>query len=204
MHVTTHGRIRQTLGWVTIGLLLLLVRCASLWGGGRQPKMPEVYQATREAEAHLTLDHGADVRDLIETYESRWLSLDAYRDPSIQADLATGPYLDYWSLQRLDLTNEPAWYITKSAFARSISVLEYSGQRIKATACVIRETVDVLPSGEVLNTLPPREICGVYVFAQEDTDWKLAGYFNLLDRRDWEYAQPWLKEIIGDLPEGDP
>ena len=196
---------RVILTWAFVGALAVLVSCGQLWSAERnEPKTPEMFQATRQAETQLTLVHGAQVRDLIEKHEAQWFSLDAYRDPSIQGELASGRYLDFWGLAGFDVADEASWYVTTSAFARSITVLEYNIQRIKATACVIREVVEILPNEEPVGPLPPRDWCGVYVFSKEDTTWKLVGYFNLLDRRHWEYAQPWLKEIIGDLPESDP
>ena len=57
--------------------------------------------------------------------------------------------------------------------------------------------------GVYMESLPPIKICGIYVFVRDDDIWKLAGFFNTADPRDWDYAPDWLKDIIGELPDQD-
>lgn len=165
------------------------------------------YQITikSEAERLLTVAHGPEVQATIENFELRWFSLDAHEDPSIQAKLATGPYLDYWRYARHGkaIYDEP-WWITKQAMVTSFRTFEYTPEHFKTIARVTRLFDEVTPQGEFKRSLPPNESCGVYVFVREDDVWKLATYFDMsvpqdIDR-DWRDAPAWSKQLIGDLP----
>ncbi len=163
-------------------------------------------QATAQAEQFLIETHRADVQSVIENYQTRWLSLDAHKDPSIQAQLATGPYLESWGYARMGKTinDEPFWLITKSAVAKSLHILEYGPERFVAVARVIKLNDKIKPSGEFIESMPAYESCGVYVFIREEAVWKLATYFDMsvpqdIDR-DWRDAPAWSKQLIGDLP----
>lgn len=162
--------------------------------------------ATSEAERFLTETYGREVQATIENFESGWLSLETHKNPGIESELATGPYLDYFGLARKGqaIYDEPSWLITKSATVTRVRVLEYSPERFKAVAHVIAMIDEITPKGEFKQSLPPNRSCGLYVFAREDGKWKLAAYFNATDLRyvdrDWREAPDWLRQIIGDLP----
>lgn len=165
--------------------------------------------ATATAEAVVLLDeaHGSEVKNTIENLESKWFAFAAYKDPSVQANLATSRYLrDSGSAVRpADLLGESSWLVTKSASVMTVRVLEFTVNRFKALARVQRAVDSVSPQGEVLESLPLQYYCSVYVFVWEDEKWKIAAYFNATQtryvERDWRDASDWLRQIIGDLPE---
>lgn len=160
-----------------------------------------------EAVRRLTDLYGTETQAVIENFESRWFTLDAHRNPSIQSDLATGPYLDDQGFARRGqaLYDEP-WLITKSAKVTRVRVLEYSPERFKAVAHSVRMRDEITPAGEDQKSLLPYQACGIYVFLRKDGVWKLASYFNLDPRyaeRDWNNIPPsyWMRQIIGDIPD---
>lgn len=189
MYTGKHTQVLKHL-WVFIGVILTIASCTS--------------PATEENQgAQLNELYGTEVEDTIASFESQWLSLEAHLNPSLQSELATGPYLEAfgYASQGQDLYNEPFWLVTTSASVQSIRVLEYNSERFKTVACVTSYGNRLTTDGEFIEQLSPYEFCGVYVFAREDNLWKLAGFFNMADRRDWDYAPNWLQEIIGELPE---
>ena len=171
-------------------------------------------QASAEAEVSLTNAYGTETRAAIENYETNWMSLKAYYDPSVQAALARGPYLDYWKLARLGprLNEGGPWLITKSAVVNSIRVLDYAPERFKALARVITQTDEYTPEGKFTRSYQPRVVCRLYLFVREDNSWKVADIFDMTRQsdiaRDWENFVAWEKEylgqqIMGDLPRTD-
>jgi len=162
--------------------------------------------ATAEMEKSLTAIYGVEVRTTIEGFESRWLSLEAHTNPSLQSELATGPYLDYWGYARQGpaIYDEPVWLVTRSAMVQRLAVLEHTNDRFKAVAHVVIMSDEITPRGVFKQSLAPDSMCGIYVFVREADTWKLTAYFNATDPkyvdRDWNEAPDWLKQIIGDLP----
>ena len=173
----------------------------------------ESLQATKETETQLTETYGSEVRSIIENFELQWGSLEAHTDPSIQSQVATGPYLEYFGYARLGegVYAQPFWLIATSVSVERVRVLEYGPERLKAIAGVAQEIAEVAPGGEgPQKSRGTLRTCGVYVFVREDTTWKLAGFFPIInDPEDvasaWENGGQWLKDIIGGLPdERDP
>jgi hypothetical protein len=169
--------------------------------------MSESAQATQEVEMFLTEAHGAEVRGVIENFTTKWSSLEAHNDPSIQSDLATEPFLSSAGYARLGeaLYSRSSWLVTKSAVVESVRVLGYSPERFKAVACVTELVDKIMTDGVFIESLPPQENRIVYVFVREDDTWKLSGAFNVTYSedtwRDWQYVSEQLKETIGDLPD---
>lgn len=184
------------------GVTMATVACAA----GLQTENATSRQATAGARRLLTETYGAEVQAVIENFERRWLSLESHKDPSIQSELATGPDLDYWGYARKGkaLYDEPFWLITKSAVVKRLQVLEYSPEQIKAVARVIKLSDKITPREEFIESMPPYESCGVYVFVHKDNVWKLATYFDMTVsrdiERDWAREPDWSKQLIGDLP----
>lgn len=177
---------------------------------GNRRATKEARQATATAEALLTEEHGAEVRRVIEDFQMRWHGLEAHVDPSIQAEVATGPFLRCHGNAGYGeaIYDEPFWLVITSAKVKNVRVLEYSPECFKAVASVARTVDKIRPDGTVLESSLPAGHCGIYVFVREDGVWKLAGFFLTdppLDDvvRDWHDAPAWLKEIIGELPEGE-
>jgi hypothetical protein len=205
---------RQILAIVSaVSIFALCVSwCITFEASVRPKSTPESVRATWEAETLLTEVHGAEVGKAIEDFWSTWGSLEARRDPGIQSQVATGPFLERMGYADPDdpiYDNAPFWTITESASVQSVHVLEWKrGRRFKAVACVTKQTDEITKEWVFLKSLPPREFRGVYVFVRKDDTWKLSGFFDVTDRdrswRDWDYAQEWLKEIIRDLPEWEP
>jgi len=166
--------------------------------------------ATAAAEAFLTQTYGAEVTSAIEGFESRWFSLDAHVDPAVQSKIATGLYLEYFGYARAGaaLYDEPFWLVTTSAEVKKVRVVEYSPERFKAVASVVRMYNKTTTEGEIIELARSDTVCAVYVFVREDQTWKLAGLFltggtSEEVAREWSRAPGWLKEIIGDLPGGE-
>jgi len=185
---------------LSIAVVSLIFVAASL----RQQS--EIAAVTAEAEKFLTSAYGAEARVVIENFKAKWLSLNSYKDPSIQSELAIGSYLDYWGLARKGqaLYDEPFWLVTKSASVTHVRVFEYSPERFKAVAQVVSSINQLTPQGEFTKSLPPYKSCGIYVFVREDGFWKLVEYFDMTNprdvQRDWEAAPDEVKQTIGDLP----
>lgn len=184
---------------VTLFLVaLLLTGCVGV--------LPEQMKATEEAKKNLTITYGEEVQSIIENFQVKWQSLDAHKDPSIQANLATGPYLDYWGYTRMGkaIYDEPFWLITRSADIRNLQVLEYGSEKIKAIARVIKLSDKMTPAEKLIQTNLSSESCSVYVFVREDSFWKLAAGFDMTRPQDvesdWTREPDWSKQLIGDLP----
>jgi hypothetical protein len=141
--------------------------------------------------------------NVITNFESQWLNEKAHRDPMVQTEIATGKYLEYFGYARSNIQDEPFWLVTDSAKLESIEVMEYAPNRFKAEACVVKSLRKILPDGTLVETLPPPPsgLCGVYVFVKIENQWKLLGYINTMDPRNYEHAPEWLKEIIGEVPQ---
>jgi len=168
-------------------------------------------KATADVTATLTTTHDAEIHEVIQRYETDWLSLAAHENPSIQSKLATGGFLWYWGNARsgTKIYDEPFWLITKSADVTSLHVLEYSPERVKALASVIRQVDEYTPKGTFTRSYQPREVCRLYLFVREDSVWKVADLFDMTRQsdiaRDWENFVAWEKDtfgqqIMGDLP----
>ncbi len=63
--------------------------------------------------------------------------------------------------------------------------------------------------GEIVEASLSDYRCGVYVFLREDSHWKLAGFFPTLPPssgdiyNQWNYLDQEMKDVIGDLPDGE-
>ena len=165
---------------------------------------PPLYACSNSSDAQAT-----EICNVVENFEGNWNSLEAHMNPAVQSGLATGPYLEFWSYVRWGdkLYESPywtPWSVTISATVKSVGIIEYSDERLKITAHVIRGHNTVEPGGEFIQYEGVIETCSVYVFVREDDTWKMAGLFNMSNpqhvQRDWDYEEPWLKEIIGELP----
>jgi hypothetical protein len=203
---------KQRLILLTGAFLFLFSSACTIFGlfDGSQRAASESLQATATAEAALTATYGSEVSSVIENFELQWYSLEAYVDPSVQSELATGVYLDYWGYARMGeaIYDEPSWSVITFADVKRIRVLEYNPERFKAVASVSRVFNDITSEGEIIRSSRPDGLCGIYVFIHKDGVWKLAGFFLTNGppqdvERDWRNAPDWLKDIIGGLPEGD-
>ncbi len=174
-------------------MLLGVMLLSGVWGCIPTSALPPT--PTQDLSAYE-----AEVQAQIERFEAHRMSLEAHLNPSIQSEIMTGRYLDVYGYVNKNLQAEPFWIIQTSTVITAVRVLEFSANRFKATACSTRTADEITPQGTFTRSLPPLERCGVYVFVHEANTWKLAGYFNTADRREWEYAPQWLKEIIGELP----
>ncbi len=161
-------------------------------------------ESTIEAERQLTAQHGQEVSRLIIDFERKAGSLDRHYNNDMLTEITTGPFLEY--LARFEPEKESYWLITTNVQIEHIRVLEYSPNRIKAVACMMREIEErTAITGEWIKSYSPNEICVLYVFSLENKVWKVAAVFNTTDPtkidRDWTYAPDWLREVIGELPD---
>ncbi len=191
----------NTANFIRFGYLMLclafLSACISL------SKKDASMESTIEAERQLTEQYGEEVSLLIIDFERKKGSLERHNNNDMLTKIATGPYFEY--LAQLDSENEPYWLVTTSVDIEHIRLIDYSPNRIKAIACMIREIEERTPvTGEWIKSYPPNEICVLYVFSLVDETWKATAVFNTTDTetidRDWAYAPDWLKGVIGKLP----
>ena len=138
---------------------------------------------------------------VIVDFETLWLSEQSHRDPAFQAELATGEYLDRLGYTNSNVQSEVEWLVTDAAELERLQLLEYSQQRFKAEACVIKRGRKMQPDGTLLDSFSGIRVCGIYVFLKTEDKWKLLGFLNNMDARDYEYTPDWLKEIIGEIPQ---
>ncbi len=189
----THKR-QIILAKIAILFSLLLgtsVACSGLFAGNRP----------------VAADHEQEGRQLVIDFESKWSSLEAHKDSNVQAEVATDPYLKYvgYGREGKAIYDEPFWLVTKSALVKSLTVLEYSAERFKIMAHIVRQIDETTPNGELRQSFSPAESCRVYAFAREGNTWKVAAVFDMTNinnaSRDWRDAPDWLRLAIGDLPQ---
>src|SRR5690606_6883773 len=151
-------------------------------------------QSTREYEDSLTALHGASVSDLVERFITNWGSIEAHRNPEMTEDLVSSKWLEQFAD---GLDDEPYWVVTESATVQHVRVLEYDPARIKALACLDVVHARYSTDGEFIEVYPATEMCGIFVFALEEGNWKVAAFFNTTVpenvARDWNLAPEWLK-----------
>ncbi len=141
-----------------------------------------------------------EASNVIVNFETLWLSEQSHRNPSSQAELATGEYLDRLGYANSNIQNEIEWLVTDEAKLESLKLIEYDEQRFKAEACVITSGRRIRPNGDFIGLFSNVRVCGIYVFIKTDNKWKLLGFLNNMDPRNYEHTPDWLKEIIGDIP----
>jgi len=193
MYVMLSEHHRNIRGLLLVGVILI----GGVWGCLPTPSLPATPLATPTPNLS---EYKAEVQAQIERFETHRLSLEAHLNPGVQSETMTGRFLEVYGLASTNLQAEPFWIINTSIVITEVKVLEFTADRFKATACSKSTADEITPQGAFIRSLPPLEICGVYVFVREADTWKLAGYFNTADPRDWDYAPQWLKAIIGELP----
>src|SRR5574341_2048391 len=156
------SKLRVVLGLVVCtGLLLAAVVIAYLtWRVTAYYTTVSKYAtATAERENFLTASYGAEGRAVVENFETKWFTFESHKNPSIQSELATGPFLDYFGFVRRgqSIYDEPSWLDTKSATVTHVWVIEYSPERFKVVAHVTELIDEVTPKGDFIQSLPPRE-----------------------------------------------
>src|SRR5262249_4723548 len=143
----------------------------------------------------------------IENFETKWSALESIRNPGIQTEVATGPYLDYFGNARLGdaVYKEPFWLVTRAVVVTNVRVLEYNTEGFRAIACITKSLNETDTAGIVQKSLAPYKFRGIYVFVRDSNRWKLEAFFDTTDPekslRDWDYASDWLKQTVGNLPD---
>jgi hypothetical protein len=180
--------------------ILLLMSCTGNGGAA----LAHV-QLTADAENKLTIDHGEEVRSAIGKFETNWLTLASIRNPSLQSEIATGKYLEYFGVARegKSIFDEPFWLITKSATVTSVRVLEYNADQFKAIACVKSLVIKTNTNGKIMDYLPPHDFRGIFIFSRENNVWKLSDYLETTNPDNalytWDTTPDWSKKLIGDF-----
>ena len=187
-----------------VGTVLLLLAFVTLQGNRRTRKIEdEANQAIVAAERALTEAHGEEVEQAIERFISMEGSYDAIADPDILVDIATGPYLELLNFSKQQIEDSSSWLVTDSFTVDGVRVLEYDPDEFKAIGCGIVYINRVTPQGTVIKELPSRQFRNLFVFVKEDDTWKVAAGYGITDPKysiaEWEYAEAWRKEAIGDL-----
>ena len=208
---------RAVPGWTNHKFLILTIVVLAIFSGvacivafvvfsNRELTRRAHLQATATAEAVLTEMYGAEVSQIIENFELKWHSYEAYIDPNVGTEVATDPFFHARGYAKFGeaIYDWPTWSVITSAQVSKIRVVEYTGNRIKAVSLVGRIFSDVTPEGVVVEAKRPNGICGVYVFSREDNMWKLKAFFNTAGNasdieREWQNSA-WLREIIEELP----
>jgi len=149
VETVTSKKFVNPLSVVLMSLLIIAcVACGLLCNDRRIRQEP--LQATAEAEAFLTETYGMEVSNVIENFESQ--------------------------LRGGGTGGRPLWYTTLAS-VKSARVLEYSTERFKAVADVMREMAEETAGGEfIAGSEESIRTCGVYVFVREDDTWKLVGH----------------------------
>jgi hypothetical protein len=195
------------LGFSVFLVIIILIAGYLIWNAPPfDSRTPSQIEATLEAERFLTKTYGKEVQEVIGQFETNWFSYEAHKNPSMQSELATEQFLNYWGFQSRGkaIYDEPFWLITKSAVVTQIRILEYHADRFDAIAHVSEDIDWITPEGKLIQTVPLYHSCGLYVYTREDEKWKMAAYFNATDTtnldRDWDEAPDWLRQTIGVLP----
>lgn len=195
---------------IAIGLLALLL-LGFVYIGISSIKIAWSFREnTRTAEEALNISNEETVRSVIYHTTMTWSSLDAYRNPEIQSQIATGPYLERFGYKFNQEGNGTLdyWSVTKAVTLTNVIVYEFTPTRFRSGACMNTYEERVTPKGEFLEAATYEGICGIYVFVKEQNNWLLIGAFNTTMRdtaaRDWHQLPDWLKGIIGDLPDNLP
>lgn len=167
----------------------------------------EVRLATETAQNILTQKRRDEVSATIENFELVWQGFDAQHDPELERQVVTDTFFQYFSRANLkNWTDESYWLIFTSAEVTDLIIYEYTETRFKAGACVLVNINRVQPDGTFVEHVNLTEICRIYVFVKEDSQWKLAGNFLTslpysAVRRDWSQRPEWLVETMGkELP----
>lgn len=142
-----------------------------------------------------------EVSSEIVNFGELWLSEQSHKTPAFQEELATGEYLNRMGYANSNVENEVEWLVTDSAELESLQLIEYSQERFKAEACVITSGRKIRPNGDFIGLFSNIRVCGIYVFVKVEHKWKLLGFLNNMDPRNYEHAPDWLKEIIGEFPQ---
>ncbi len=182
-----------------MALSLLLTAC----GLGPAGLPREAPAPTVTVERQLTTRHGAEVRAVVEHFEGNWMSLETYREPARQQQLATGRYLDYHSLADILKANadgSSTWLVTQSALVTSLRVLSYDRERFRAAACFIEEHYEYNPADASQRHPAAARDLPRYGFVSSEGAWKLAGLFDMRFVTDWDREPSWHREIVGELP----
>lgn len=190
-----------------LGLLLFLLVVVGCIGVFRLQSMWSSVKSTRTAEEALTEVYKDTASSAIYRFEMTWSSLEAYRDPQMQAQVATDPFLERVRFKHeTDAFNtQDYWQVTKAVTVTSVIVYEYAPTRFKAGACTDKDMERVTPQGVFHESVSFKGICGIYVFIWEQNNWILAGAFNTTMHdtalRDWHQLPDEFKEVIGELPD---
>lgn len=180
---TTLFRLRGRVALVVVSLALAVGGCLR-------------YDVEWQRRMMLTSEHGEEARQAIQTYEQTWLNKDVMQNPALQNEVATQQWTEHMGVQ------EPSrgGLVTTSATITAVSVIEYSPERLKSAACRTIKFDELTREGQFMRSGEFSQ-CGTYVFWKLDETWKLAGYFNDADRRYWDHAPQWLRDVMGELPD---
>jgi hypothetical protein len=178
-------------------ILMVTIFVLSLSGCSFSTNTP----TTTPTKITFTENEIREASTVIVDFETLWLSEQSHRDPVFQAELATGEYLDRLGYANSNVQSEVEWLVTGAAKLESLQLIEYNQQRFKAEACVITSGRKIRPDGTFLGLFSDVRVCGIYVFVKTENKWKLLGFLNNMDPRDYEHTPDWLKEIIGEVPQ---
>jgi hypothetical protein len=156
---------------------------------------------TMESPGELSRTYGSEVSRIVENYEVDGHTIKMYQDESYHAEVYTGPYLEYIDGYYLSFDNSTPWPIVSEAEVTSITVVEYSAQKIRALACVTEQKLNLDSKSKLISQEPVNYINGAYVFLNVDGKWKLANFLDMSDtemaRIEYSMMDDALKEITG-------
>jgi len=156
---------------------------------------------TMEPPSELSRTYGNEVSRIIESFEIDGHTVKMYQDESYHAEVYIGPYLEYIDGYYMSFDETTPWPIVSKANVTSIAVVEYSGEKIRALACVTEQKLDLDSKSKLIGQEPVNYINGAYVFINVDGTWKLASFLDMSDaetaKLEYSMMDDELKEITG-------
>jgi hypothetical protein len=200
--VKEHHRRMTQVGLLSLfGLFLVVVVLLYLHPIEKSGDTSVTSTPTMEPPSELSRTYGNEVSRIIENFEIDGHTVKMYQDESYHAAVYTGPYLDYINGYYMSFDDTTPWPIVSEATVTSITVVEYSAEKIRALACVTEQKLDLDSKSKLIGQEPVNYINGAYVFLNVDGAWKLASYMDMSDtelaRLEYSMMDEELQEITG-------
>jgi hypothetical protein len=140
---------------------------------------------------------------LIQNFELRAHTINAYKNATLRAQVYTGPFLDtvdqYYD--GLDGTND--WIIFSQAEISRVKLISKTDSKIIALACVNASELELDQKGKLVKQLPVSTFAGAFVFVSDAGTWKLANFIDVSNaasaRETYANSAADLQELTGSL-----
>lgn len=113
----------------------------------------------------------------------------------------TGPLLEQFEGLQLDTVEALGYtFNTTHIEFNGIRVFEYDDESFTAIVCGTHFVDQVDAEDNVIRSLDPRDFRNLYIFFNEDEQWKMALRVLLNTAYDdWQYAADWERELVGNI-----